>query len=433
MLTRRLSENLISPNEFPETSGSLENSKWKTHTPFEITILDRLVSLPRHIFIAMLAFYVFLSITSIIYIAISRATSSDDDDSYGMPYILALHVQAAVYLTLPIACYRFSYQVFGDSIIMAMLSHALVSEKDIFWKAILICRGNTIIVIISVITFVAQSDEKYWYWFFAVLYTTVYFIPFTSSISLCVIIVDLLRRQAMSLSTHIKGLRERREILISSSVVPSVDRQSLSQLHQRVSSDGNVDDDVEIGTGPRQPTADNETKAFSMSSHTSKCHDDIITISTDLHSLRAEYFYIHDRCKSISKSIGLYFFLFLCAGLVFAVNAVWSIYIKEVSWKSSLTFVLASVFLLLELGLSLVAANETGHLVCTHLCAFLLNDRHHYGQASSNEALILLGCIGYAKIDIPFFGNFVFRSSSMVAIVGSLVAAIIPGLVLRNN
>jgi hypothetical protein len=119
--------------------------------------------------------------------------------------------------------------------------------------------------------------------------------------------------------------------------------------------------------------------------------------------------------------------------VVFAVNAIWSIYISEVSWKASLTFVLTSVFMVLELGLALVAANETGHLVCTDMCSYLLYDGHSYGHSLSNEAVILLGCISHAKIDIPFFGNFVFRSSSMMAIMGSLLAAIIPGLVLRNT
>ena len=311
-----------------------------------------------------------------------------------------------------------------------------------------------------------------WYIGFACLYTTVYFLPFVCSFSFSVLVMEAHRQLALSLSAHVGQLRERatsppprahitpqdgavmspleghhycrevddvstrqceRDVEIASSPAGSLGsrgKSSISNTLMGSDEEGSLSNDTEIRSGdavsPSHGVTVAQTNDISIEEGTNSISH------LDISSLRQVYFRAHDKCRETSRQIGKYFLMFMFVSISFAIFSIWSIYVKQVQWRSTATFVVVSACMVMELGLAIVAANETGNLVSVDICTFLLFDGHQYNSVLSNEAVILLGSLAHAKLEVPFFGNFVFRSSTMLAITGSLVAAIIPGVVLRN-
>lgn len=312
-----------------------------------------------------------------------------------------------------------------------------------------------------------------WYIGFACLYTAVFFLPFVCSFSFSVVVMEAHRQLALSLSAHVGQMRERATPPPSRAHITPQDGAVTSPLegHHYCREGDDVstrefERDVEIasspagslgsggkssishtlmGGGDEEGSLSNDTEIRS-SDAVSPSHGVTVPQANDLSieegsssishldisSLRQIYFRAHDKCRETSRQIGKYFLFFMFVSISFAIFSIWSIYVKQVQWRSTATFVVVSACMVMELGLAIVAANETGNLVSVDICTFLLFDGHRYDSVLSNEAVILLGSLAHAKIEVPFFGNFVFRSSTMLAITGSLVAAIIPGVVLRN-
>lgn len=97
-----------------------------------------------------------------------------------------------------------------------------------------------------------------------------------------------------------------------------------------------------------------------------------------------------------------------------------------------------ALFYLLEIGLLVATVNETGNLVCRDISSFLLRVliNSESGEVSLpgiavNKISGFVSCLNHIVIEIPFFGNFALRSRTLLAIIASLVGAIIPG-VLRS-
>lgn len=96
------------------------------------------------------------------------------------------------------------------------------------------------------------------------------------------------------------------------------------------------------------------------------------------------------------------------------------------------------IFTLLEVGLSLTMVNERGKYVSNEISRFILRCRmsDEIKSDSKNEVSkdmdILLECIHFARIEIAFWDNFVFRSQDLLATLGSITAAVIPAFVLTK-
>ena len=86
---------------------------------------------------------------------------------------------------------------------------------------------------------------------------------------------------------------------------------------------------------------------------------------------------------------------------------------------------------MIELGCVLAMTNEAGNLVTRELSTLLMYRDCENGDKTVSEAILLLQCAALSKLEIPFFGNFVLRPQTLIAVIGSALGAIIPGFVLQ--
>jgi hypothetical protein len=139
-------------------------------------------------------------------------------------------------------------------------------------------------------------------------------------------------------------------------------------------------------------------------------------------------------CLAFSKCCGKWLLFFTLFSLVFAIGVVWALYLSLYHAAGVIAFLAISMIQIFELGFCLSSCNEAGHLVCREVCSYLLAESVHSRQESNSyqEATFLLGCIDHAKLEITYFGNFCLRSRTLLAILGSIVGAVVPGLILSS-
>lgn len=72
--------------------------------------------------------------------------------------------------------------------------------------------------------------------------------------------------------------------------------------------------------------------------------------------------------------------------------------------------------------------NNHGHQQ-QHYGSTATTDRKLNNNGSDQDALMLMSAMTFMKLQICYFGNMALRSSALFAIVGSLLAAVIPVIV----
>jgi hypothetical protein len=162
-----------------------------------------------------------------------------------------------------------------------------------------------------------------------------------------------------------------------------------------------------------------------------------------LKSMR-QYYHLHDAFRNTSNKMGGYYFSSFLLPVMIILSSIWSIYENFFTLKATIAYVAMAIFYLLQLGIMLANVNETGNLVCRDISSILMRvlvdncilcegeeEKDAYPPSFTNKVNGFVSCLTHIKIEIPFFGNFTLRSRTLLAIVASLLGAIISGII-RN-
>jgi hypothetical protein len=159
-------------------------------------------------------------------------------------------------------------------------------------------------------------------------------------------------------------------------------------------------------------------------------HSEIDSSDTLISLIRKRYLRDTRDCLNFSQQCGKYLLFLFGSSIIFAIATVWGIYVNKNSTISTFPFLVISLGLLAQLGLSIAGANGAGHLVCRDISQYLLTNPD---PTQEKECLLLLECMQFSKIEIPFVGGFALRSKTIFTILGSIVGAVIPGLLLKGR
>jgi hypothetical protein len=208
--------------------------------------------------------------------------------------------------------------------------------------------------------------------------------------------------------------------------------------------------------------------ALSSSSHEDGLPSPL-TIKRTLASLLDRYNSLQVYSHFLSVQYGHIFFICLANALLLVTSALWSLYVKEFSAEASLGFVVIGLVFFLEVAYLIVEINEKSLLICRELSNCILTIQS-FQTLSPNEGPpaslttaavspttvapevsrplaagqmldlhltaeelqrlnLFLSCMAHSKIQIFFFGNFLLRFRTLFGVVGSVIAAFIPGIV----
>lgn len=356
------------------------------------------------------------------------------EDSFGVAFLVFFNLQGLMYIATPYACVISFVNCWENDFIAHILADSFAFDPKLRKKFDAITYLNILLLIFSVISFTMNGMDASMSARVGSAFTTVFYLtPFVLSYSW---FVCLVYAQWSRLERFLEELRHMRSICDSKyraqDKFPSLrveNRQPPSEQSRRQEQEGDVEDGdgaecrrsgaIELPLGPVQALS-------------SKDSADNITMS--LESLSSKYYEELSICLGFSKCCGKWLFFFTIFSLFFAVGVVWALYLRLYHPTGVVAFLFISMFQICELGICVASSNESGNLVCREVCSFLLAESASSRRAGKNghqEASFLLGCIDHAKLEITYMGNFALRSRTLLAILGSIVGAIIPGLILN--
>lgn len=364
---------------------------WAAALPPEYALLYELMNSTRKIKIVASAYAIFTIFLIINYAFYLVADVRDGVPTSETLYFLS-RLQDVFYASMPFVAYYYFKAFYADKDVALLFSSAVQIDKRLPLLCTTICRVNLILLTISFILFAIFTD-RILVKVLSSIYSVLYLYPFCFTYSLCVCIMLAHRVHAVELCRAIK--RSRDKMPSTSGGVSDSDPDNVSLMQNQVESAEDRGDDL-------------------------------------LH-LYLRYRQVHVFCLRTSEEQGAYFMLMYMLAVVFAVTTVWSIYIGDRSLLAAVGYFCITIFVLFQLGWSQTASNEAGHVACRELASYVLcRDELFYSandESANKMGTLLLGCINYAKIEVFFFGNFALRTRHLVAILGSLVASIIPAAI----
>ena len=333
--------------------------------------------------------------TSLIFPLISSTTSAteaeDVNTDASSEFKIFFYVQFLLYLGTPFYYFHVMKGLAKSKSIPLMMHRALEIRPSAHLKKKfrLIFNFNIVLVTTATVLYLALRDFGIFWLFFTIFWSIIYICPMGIMYSILVCLLEMHRMEADHFKKQLVMMKE-----------------DFEEMNEK--------------------TAPEQQQQWS----------DVVR-SVD--NISRRYCALHDCCRSTSTQFGLSLLLLFLIPITLVVSATWSIYEKFFSLASNLGFIVMALTYLLEIGLTVATTNESGYLVCREMTSYLM--RVFVNPPTGADVVQLLsletinkmngfiGCLTYLKMDIPFFGNFALSSTALIAIVGSLIGAIIPGIV----
>lgn len=360
---------------------------WLSAFPEEFTLLRNLLQSKKWLNITIW-FYAGTSIVLIFFyiFRLYDEISSGEAERNILQFLLD-RIQDVAYLMMPYLTYYYFVAFYTDPDIPVLFSRAVAMKPSLRVMIVLLFRFNITFITVAFITFAIYEGnvfEKVYSSFYSVFY--IYPFCFAYSLSVCLMMAH--KAHADELCSVVKKSRCSLDNIICNSDQSDCSSNLLVEVHS---------DDV--GTG------------------------------VELHQLYVRYRQLHAMCLKTSERRGPYLFLMHVFAIVFAVATVWSIYTGSKRQIAAVGYFLITVAFILQLGLVVTAANEAGHIACRELSTYVISRQDLFKvtiNGGNNAAMLLIGCMSYAKLEVLFFGNFALRSHHLAAIVGTLIGTVIP-------
>ena len=353
--------------------------------------------------------YILLSIFLVYILFIVTYFSRD-----GIAYKTFYDIQGLLYLATPFICAISFLKSLDNDFLSHMLQDSLSIDPKLPIKFAAVTHANLLVLFVSLTTFALMASElsagdRAGAGITSIFYMTPYVLVYSWFV--CLIYAQWIRLEDYLL--NLRQLRSCNEARYHSEKFPFLLSHNLE-----------ISEELEK---PRSGTIE-----LSSSSITS--FNDINVDTLTNYAISKKYYEELTICLAFSKCCGKGLFFFSMFSIIMHVGVIWSLYRNIYRIEGVISFLIISLIQVLEIGFLLSSCNESGHLVCREICSLLLSESSssHTESNSYREASYLLGCMDYAKLEITYFGNFSLRARTLLAILGSIFAAIIPGLVLRS-
>lgn len=329
--------------------------------------------------------------SSMIVVAIWRTVQTTK--SPGL-YIVVFSFQALYYGVIPFVSLAMLEEVLLSDDVPVLFSETSRFDPYFKLKCKIITRLNLILTVFAFGSYCVLGVSEPIYIGSSAFFTFTFFIPFVLALSVALMLTEGFRLQSVSFIAQLKNQRR----------------------HQIKADNENVGD-VEL------PMFSSDQKGLDMGWR-------------DLDMIR-RYYALHARCMYTSERRGK---LILCLFLYSVLNAIGSAYgalTRQYDVLSISFFTTLAVFIVLEIGISVASVNEMATLVCRELCTSQLCYISHasMGGIIGNDTLDgkvlqrFFSCMVYSKLEISFVGNFALRSNTLIAVLGSILAAILPSII----
>ena len=387
-----------SSEEVESNSKDVNVTDWTRHLPVEFFYAKKIITSPQYLKVVKYL-YIVTTITLMAFYLFIIAK----DLSHGLPNAQIIHyilqrLQDVAYAMVPLLTYYYLEDFFNSVDSPVLISGAVSIERNLSKMFNFISHANLLLLTFALITYEAFSSRPVSYKIISSFYSVLYLFPFCLSYSLSVCIMVAHRVHATDLNAHIMRSRQDLDTLI---------------LHATA-----------------LPPHTISTSLVSGNAYQSDAPD-----CNDIMYIYRRYRTLHAHCLKTSLRRGWFMLLIGFLAVMFAVTTVWDIYLDRQLLASSLAFFGITVFILLQLGWSVAACNEMGHLACRELCTYVMCREELFrgdggGAVDCSAATLLLGCVSYAKLEVVFFSNFALRSRHLAALISALVGSVVPAIVL---
>jgi hypothetical protein len=409
-------------SEFGEhlhTETGSEDDIWKKILPFEFKLLRNymiLRPLPRIIyqrFMYILALFLFS------YTLLSLFdTSSEDHVDTPLAQTIMFVIQALAYIFLPFISMNLLDEVLKSSDIPILFSEALQFDPYFRLKFQIMTHINFIMAVIGVTTYALFGKNDVVTVIAASFFTLLFFTPYVYAFCIILLMLEAYRLQSLKFIADMK--LQRHHLFLDHMTA-----------NDSTESDSITEDVTLFLPSPSEDESHSHTAGLLARERGGEASP-----RWTYRDMIDRYYTLHARCMYTSRRRGWRMLaLFLYSGLT-AIGGAYGAFTRQYNFLSIFVLTLIPMLVELQIGCSLATVNEMATQVCRELCTTQLCSLRHktITSAADDEALnTFLNCIVFAKLEIYFFGNFALRSSTLLAIMGSIAAAIIPSIIYRTT
>ena len=450
-----------------------QDFQWIHVMPQSVQFLKYIILSPRRFCCIKYLYYAFsvilltMGVILAIFVLSNGPGEMNFDNGASVPFMIFFYTQFMMYLYFPFYYYPLIRDVFMSKDVQLLFQEAIVlsSFTSLQKKFRVVYVTNIILTAVSMVVYMYVQGADWGSEVYSAVWFVFYIAPISIVFGLIVCILEAHRIQAMALRKKLVKLR----ITYESSrkycdTFSCLEKGSITSEFQSVR---NVQTDMTVfrasnngSNGAERDQSEPSTlsqRHVSTTSVESETTDEsnLLPLLLSIEDIMQHYLRLHDAFHVTSDKRGFFVFSCFLLPLLILISSIWSIYEKFFSFHSTIGYIIMALFYLLEIGLMVASVNETGNLVCRDISSFLLRIVVHNssdggvdpdGLSSSSTGRKLgadnpvtvsvihkingfVSCLVYIKIEIPFFGNFTLRSRTLLAIVASLVGAIIPGIV----
>mmetsp|Transcript_27621 Transcript_27621/g.51590 ORF Transcript_27621/g.51590 Transcript_27621/m.51590 type:complete len:420 (+) Transcript_27621:264-1523(+) len=385
---------------------------WIKVFPFEISCFRTFVT--NHLIVRFWnALFTLMTVSLIVYVVILVNEHKYVSDDVPLFMTILLNFEGFIFLFLPYICFLFSKIMISNSDLADLITFAIKTDHRVKFKFALLTHINFFCLLVAVVSYCVK--ETYAHMIVVLITSLLYFGPLNISVSLSVCVVELHRIRIQQL---------RNDIIESTLSLESAKEKMIDSCEGRETTT-TTSADPSINSGE--------------SSVTGYPPQDVMD------SLKEQYYQLYAICARTSVNYGHYLLFFFAFGILYAFTVIFGIYVGQYPTNGIIGFVVVGLFMVLELGLAITSCNEAGHLVCRDLSNYLMSLPCMQGESSflpvsevevkskRANALLLLSAMDFVKLQICYFGNMAMRSQLLLALIGSILLAVIPVLIASES
>jgi hypothetical protein len=418
-----------------------DEDKWLHVFPKSVQVLKYIFLSPGHFRCVKYLYYSFSVILFLLGVLFpvfmdTGVVETEEHDPYGgasTAFMTFFYIQFIVYLYLPFYYYPLILELFSTKDIQLLLKEAisLSSFNSLQVKFRVVYFININVTTTSMFMYLYFADVEWATLIFSLVWFVFYIFPLSVVFGYLVCILEAHRIQAADFKDKLVILRIKYE----------ASKESITSEFQGAR---NINTDMTVFRASNEvsSTSTFSQRHISTSSGSQTEFDEQIPLLASIEEITQQYLRLHDTFRLTSDKRGLFIFSTFFLLLMILLSSIWSIYEDFFSLKSTMGYIVMALFYVLEVGLMLATVNETGNLICRDISSFLLrvlvntasagqDNTNSTNSTAVNKITGFVSCLVHIKIEIPFFGNFALRSRTLIAIVASLLGAIIPGII-RN-
>lgn len=436
--------------------GALEKpDKWLKAFPPSVRLLRHIFTSTRNSQILKYFYLCFGSILllfGLVWPILSYAevlsVGDDENESTSVPFVIFFYFQFMMYLYLPFYYFPLMQNIFISKNVKELILEVIkLTSLKVTQRRFKVAYFVTLLVnTVSMAFYMYYRKGNVTDSFVTLVWFMFYIFPISVVFGFLVCMLEAHRVQAERFREELVRLRvsfdARRDLFISdrgtnmtvfrsSSGTGSVDESCTNVLHQRCT------------VSPPEGNLGDKECDIDANDHTD--HQQLLL---SIRRVMEQYCRLHDSFRCTSDKLGGYYFTSFLIPLTIILSSIWSIYEEFFTLNATIGYVAMAIFYLLQLGMMLANVNETGNLASRDISSFLLRVLVHCsgdddggGGGGGGDNFVpphivrkvngFVSCLMHIRIEIPFFGNFTLRARTLIAIVATLLGAIIPGIIQR--